>query len=109
MMMAITSDARFPLVVVTMRVSIVTTITVMMYCVCVPAGGYGNMRRVGHDITSNWKSMVSLVDIASNLWPYARNDTNSTYGGWFNDLDMVGGGRTGGLVNAGTDAIFAAV
>ncbi len=50
-------------------------------------GGFGNMRRVGHDITAEWKSAVSLVDIASGLWPYAHNETNAQYGGfWVRDL-----------------------
>jgi hypothetical protein len=52
-------------------------------------GGYGNAKRVGHDISPLWMSMVSLVDIGSGLWPYAHNSTNSTVGGWWNDLDMV--------------------
>lgn len=69
-------------------------------------GGYGNAKRVGHDISPNWVgagdppdissmtcppphpppqlSMVSLVDIGSNLWPFAHNSTNATYGGWWN-------------------------
>jgi len=46
-------------------------------------GGYGNAKRVGHDISPNWFSMVSLVDIGSNLWPYAHNSTNATFGGWW--------------------------
>ena len=33
--------------------------------------------------------MVSLVDIGSGLWPFAHNSTNSTVGGWWNDLDMI--------------------
>jgi len=49
-------------------------------------GGYGNMKRVGHDIQATWKSMTSLVDIGSGLWPYAHNCTNVTNGGWWNDL-----------------------
>jgi len=52
-------------------------------------GGYGNAKRVGHDISPNWMSMVSLVDIGSGLWMYAHNSTNATYGGWWNDLDMI--------------------
>lgn len=52
-------------------------------------GGYGNAKRVGHDISPHWMSMVSLVDIASGLWMYAHNSTNGTFGGWWNDLDMV--------------------
>lgn len=31
-------------------------------------GGYGNAKRVGHDISPNWGSMISLVDIGSGLW-----------------------------------------
>ena len=32
-------------------------------------GGYGNAKRVGHDISPSWGSMISLVDIGSGLWP----------------------------------------
>lgn len=53
------------------------------------AGGCGNAKRVGHDISPNWMSMVSLVDIGSGLWVYAHNSTSSQYGGWWNDLDML--------------------
>ena len=45
-------------------------------------GRYGDVRRVGHDINANWLSMLSLVDIGSGLWPYARP-------GFFNDLEMM--------------------
>ena len=34
-------------------------------------GGYGNAKRVGHDISPSWGSMISLVDIGSGLWPFA--------------------------------------
>jgi len=47
-------------------------------------GGYGNAKRVGHDISAYWNSMTSLVDIGSGLWMYAHNSTNATYGGWWN-------------------------
>jgi hypothetical protein len=47
-------------------------------------GGYGNAKRVGHDIQPYWMSMVSLVDIGSGLWVYAHNSTNATFGGWWN-------------------------
>ena len=53
------------------------------------AGGLGNAKRVGHDINPHWNSMTSLVDIGSGLWMYAHNSTNATYGGWWNDLDMI--------------------
>ena len=56
-------------------------------------GGYGNSKRVGHDIESNFVSAVSLVDIGSSLYPYAHNSTNATVGGWWNDLDMLEVGR----------------
>ena len=52
-------------------------------------GGYGNAKRVGHDISPNWASMTSLVDIGAPLWPYAHNSTDPQYGGWWNDLDMI--------------------
>lgn len=45
-------------------------------------GGYGNAKRVGHDISPSWQSMISLVDIGSGLWPYAHGSVNSTFGGW---------------------------
>ena len=52
-------------------------------------GGYGNAKRVGHDISPNWASMTSLVDIGAGLWMYAHNSTNATFGGWWNDLVSV--------------------
>lgn len=52
-------------------------------------GGYGNSKRVGHDISPVWQSMTSLVDIGAGLWMYAHNSTNATFGGWWNDLDMI--------------------
>lgn len=58
-------------------------------------GGYGNAKRVGHDISPNWNSMISLVDIGAGLWPYAHNSQNPTYGGWWNDLDMIEIGNGG--------------
>lgn len=36
----------------------------------------------------NFLSMLSLVDIMSGLWPYAHNGSNTTVGGWWNDMDM---------------------
>ena len=48
-------------------------------------GGYGNAKRVGHDISPVWMSMVSLVDIGSGLWMWAHNSTNSTVGGWWSE------------------------
>lgn len=51
-------------------------------------GGCGNAHRVGHDITPLWMSVISLVDIASGLWPYASNGSE-LYGGWWNDLDIL--------------------
>lgn len=49
-------------------------------------GGCGSAKRVGHDISPRWMSMVSLVDIGSGLWPFAHNAT-ATGSGWWNDLD----------------------
>ena len=34
-------------------------------------GGHGQTKRVGHDISPSWGSMISLVDIGSGLWPFA--------------------------------------
>ena len=45
------------------------------------AGGLGNAKRVGHDISPTYNSMASLVDIGSGLWPFAHNSTNATFGG----------------------------
>jgi hypothetical protein len=54
------------------------------------AGLLGNAHRVGHDITPQWMSMVSLVDIGSGLWPFAHNATSTpSNGGVWNDLDMI--------------------
>ena len=49
-------------------------------------GGYGNAKRVGHDISPSWGSMISLVDIGAGLWPFAHGSVNAQYGGWWNDL-----------------------
>jgi hypothetical protein len=46
------------------------------------ADGHGDAWRVGHDINAAWLSMLSLVDIGSGRWPYARP-------GFFNDLEMM--------------------
>ena len=53
------------------------------------AGGLGNAKRVGHDISPIFGSMLSLIDIASGLWPWPHNGTNTTFGGYYNDLDML--------------------
>lgn len=54
------------------------------------AGGYGNARRVGHDINAHFQSMLTLVDIGSGLWPYAHNASVSPIrAGYWNDLDML--------------------
>lgn len=47
-------------------------------------GGYGNAKRVGHDIRPYYASVMSEVDIASGLWLFAHNATNATSGGWWN-------------------------
>jgi len=59
-------------------------------------GGYGNAKRVGHDISASWGSMISLVDIGAGLWPFAHTTINATFGGWWNDLDMIEIGNGGG-------------
>ena len=54
------------------------------------AGGMGNARRVGHDISPYWQSMVSLTDIGAGLWSYAHNASVSQFKtGFWNDLDML--------------------
>ena len=50
---------------------------------------YGNTHRVGHDIMADWHSILSMVDIASNLWQWAHNDTG--LGGFYNDMDVSAG------------------
>eukprot|EP01046_Picozoa_sp_COSAG06_P047862 COSAG06_NODE_7043_length_2660_cov_32.333073_2_plen_109_part_00 len=45
-------------------------------------GAHGNARRVAHDISAVWLSMISLVDLGSGLWKFAHNDTGN--GGWWN-------------------------
>lgn len=54
---------------------------------------YGNTHRVGHDIMADWHSILSMVDIASNLHAFAHNDTG--LGGFFFDLDMLEVGNPG--------------
>jgi alpha-galactosidase len=56
------------------------------------AGLLGNAHRVGHDITPEFNSMLSLVDIGSGLWSFAHNATlTPENGGVWNDLDMIEG------------------
>ena len=43
-------------------------------------GGYGNAKRVGHDISPSWGSMISLVDIGSGLWPFAVRTPTLAFG-----------------------------
>ena len=69
-------------------------------------GGWGNAKRVGHDISPSWGSMISLVDIGAGLWPYAHTaPADDTYGGWWNDLDMIEIGNGGHKEVAATSAI----
>lgn len=67
-------------------------------------GAFGNGRRVGHDISANWQSMISLVDIAAGLWPYAHTDTGT--GSFFNWLDFlqVGNGDFVPAADANTES-----
>jgi hypothetical protein len=47
-------------------------------------GGYGNAKRVGHDISPSWESMISLVDRsapASGRTPTARRTQSLADGG----------------------------
>lgn len=46
------------------------------------AGGLGNAKRVGHDISPVFNSMLSLVDIGSGLWMWSHNASNATFGGY---------------------------
>jgi hypothetical protein len=55
----------------------------------VAAGGYGNLRRIGHDISPQHTSMLSIVDIDSGLWPFAHNASAPWRHGWFNDADLI--------------------
>ena len=41
----------------------------------------GNARRVGHDISPVWSSMLSLIDLGAGLWPYAHNGSLTTVKG----------------------------
>ena len=66
-------------------------------------GGLGNAKRVGHDISPVFNSMLSLVDIGSGLWSYAHGSINKTFGGYFNDLDMIEVGNLPDFV-CGADA-----
>jgi hypothetical protein len=69
----------------------------------------GNARRVGHDISPFWASMISLVDLGAGLWPYAHNGSLTTVkggGGFWNDLDMLELGN--GAFIAGNSELSAA-
>jgi hypothetical protein len=37
---------------------------------------------------AEWFSMLTLVDAASNLWPFAHNSSNPLFGGFWVDLDV---------------------
>jgi hypothetical protein len=69
----------------------------------------GNARRVGHDISPFWTSMLSLIDLGAGLWPYAHNGSLTTVkggGGFWNDLDMLEMGN--GAFVASSSALNAA-
>ena len=69
----------------------------------VSAGGHGNLRRVGHDINPTWRSMSSLIDMDSGLYPFAHNASVSPTGnGYFNDLDIMEIGN--GVFNPANDS-----
>ena len=75
----------------------------------VSGGCCGQARRVGHDISPDWVSMISLVDQASGLAPYAHNGSRSIVlppQPFFNDLDMLELGN--GEFNAEGSVLFAA-
>ena len=70
--------------------SMVLTVEANPVDVVISKGGYGNAKRVGHDIKPFFANMLSLADIGSGLWPFAHNATGyERYGGWWNDLDMI--------------------
>jgi hypothetical protein len=48
---------------------------------------HANTKRVGHDVVPMWGSVLTEIDLASGLWPFAHNDTGN--GSFFNDLDMM--------------------
>jgi alpha-galactosidase len=52
-------------------------------------GGFGNAKRVGHDIIPTWRSAISLVDIGSGLWPYAHGILSDGTPAFWTDLDMI--------------------
>eukprot|EP01079_Euglenida_sp_SAG-EU17-18_P002476 gene2476-3232_t len=75
-------------------------------------GHAGNARRVGHDITPTWTSMISLLDLGAGLWPYAHNGRQALRGqlhlskaegggGFWNDLDMLEVGNGDFAASAG--------
>lgn len=51
-------------------------------------GTAGNSRRVGHDISPYFTSMLSLVDIGSGLGRFVHNATATGFG-YYADLDML--------------------
>ena len=61
-------------------------------------GAHDNVRRVGHDMNAAWLSMLSLVDIGSGLWRYARP-------GFFNDLEMMELGNGDFVAEGGSAAL----
>ena len=57
--------------------------------VCSATGECGNLRRVGHDITPYWSSVLSMVDLSYGLQPFAHNASGRSGAGFFNDMDVL--------------------
>ena len=66
---------------------------------------YGNSHRTGHDSQPAWGSVMTQMDIASNLWDLVHNDTG--HGEYYNDLDMLQVGRGDFDVRTGGADAFA--
>ena len=59
---------------------------------CSASGGGGDLRRVGHDITPHWSSVLSMIDLSYGLAKYAHNASPVASGpgfGFWNDMDVV--------------------
>ena len=57
--------------------------------VCSRTGQCGNLRRVGHDITPYWSSVLSMIDLSYGLQPFAHNASGPSGAGFFNDMDVL--------------------
>ena len=63
------------------------------------------MRRVGHDINAVWLSVMSLIDLAAGLWPFAHPGQPKGGDAFFNELEMMEVGNGDFIAEQGQEAL----